>query len=1163
MDGDVDDEIEELGGLLREYRRAAGLTQAALAEAAGLSERGIQNIERGVRRPYRRTVAALVAALGLGPMQGARLTSLAARESAPSATPAGRPVPPAAVGERKPATVLCARIANLPLLQARLGAMVLRSVAGECLAAMQQEVERHGGAIERVDESGLIAVFGVPVARQDHAAAALRAALAIRDALTANRARVAHGWGVPLTVRIGLDSGAVELYHQGRDWRIVSEGTGSPLDRSAGLERNARPDAIWVGAAARQAAGDGFVWQEISAGRSGDGRASELLAAKDGRAVPTGGRTPIVGRLAELAQLWGAWEEVQVGRGRVVSITGEAGIGKSRLVAELARRLDEQKSRWLAASCFAHADATTYQPFRELLRACLELQPGTPAPTHVQIAEPLSALGLDPTAATYLGLLLGATVDDPLVRRLPPALLRTRTIEAVVRVLLATADRRPLVIVLEDVHWIDDGSEAILAALVEGLRARPLLLVLTARSEGLHPWAGGAVPGHPTSPMPSASMAATLRAILRRPQATHLSLGRLSPTESQRLVEQVADQELPPELVRLAAERAAGVPLFAVALSRALMDDASTHQHHDPTNGSASTRPSAIDALPATIRDVLLARVDHLPPSLKRVLQTAAVIGPEQAYPILAEVMEQSPELESALVRLEDLGFLHLARLAPERCYTFDHVLMQVAVYETLLPEAARRQHERVGRAIEAVYADRLEEQYELLAHHYARGADDEKAVEYLVLASRKAVAASAMAAAHDYFEAARARLDRLPDTEVNRARRADVVLEQFPVMLLLGRLPAYHALLRECEPLVTGLGNRARLAAYYTLVGACEWASGEVARARATLLRATTLAADADDEVRAMADVTLQRCELDLGHYPAALLAYERVRPVVDRLLNLHWYLWTLTGAMWAHAYQGRWAEARAVGSQAVHMGEDLDDPGMQSHVLLNLAIISLDQGDPDRAAGEVGRALELATSPADRLMAEATAGWVTCRQWRRRGEAAAHAQAIVAQEQAAAALEAVGPMAAAINIGIGLGESLLVIRQTERARATLVEYGRRAERAGMRFQHARAERLLGGLALATDDEAAERHLVRSVEILTELGAENELALARATYGHLLARRGQHDAAREQTDWAVATLSRLGTRDGLERIRMDLEACMPDAVDVRGRGALPPDRER
>jgi tetratricopeptide (TPR) repeat protein len=309
-------------------------------------------------------------------------------------------------------------------------------------------------------------------------------------------------------------------------------------------------------------------------------------------------------------------------------------------------------------------------------------------------------------------------------------------------------------------------------------------------------------------------------------------------------------------------------------------------------------------------------------------------------------------------------------------------------------------------------------------------------------------------------------------------------------------------------------------------------------------------------DEGRAMAEVTLLRCELDLGHYDAAIEAYERARPTVDRLLDLHWYLWSRTGALWAYAYQGRWAESRALADEALRVGEELDDRGMQSHILLNVAIISMDQGDPDRAALEVQRAVELAQAPSDRLMAEATAGWVACCLGQDDAGSAAHQQAIAAQEQAAAALDAGGLVPAAINIGVALGEALLVSGQTERARTVLIAYGQRAERAGMRFQQARAERLLGEIAFAASTGPAElgaaaSHLERSIRLFTDLGAENDLALARAAYGRLLARRGQPDAAREHVDWALTTLTRLGTRDARQFGQFGLGALPRTVVDV------------
>ena len=565
------------GRLLREYRRAAGLTQAELAERAGLSERGIQNLERGARRPYPATLERLASALHLAldertELQAAVLAiSRRTDEQPASRYRLRRDLPGRAAspglgpqGERKSATVLCARLANAPLLAARLRPPDLRRVLDGFVKLATREVERYGGVVQRLDDSGLVALFGVPVAQEDHAARALHAALGIRDALAADRARDPRGRELALIVSAGLDSGPLVVRRAHGAWTLGEDEAG-PLERAVRLQRAAAGGTVQVAEATWRAAGSGFVGRAvgpIATDEHGEPvQVYELLRAAGPRRRDT--RMPLVGRAAELAELRATWTQARSGQGRVVSLVGEAGIGKSRLLAELQRDLAAANTRCLVGSCYAHADAISYLPFREVLRVCFDVEEAAPSLARPRVVARLAALGLDAGAiAPYLFHVLGYAVDDPLFAQLPVHLVRARAVEAVQAVLLAEAASRPLALVLEDFHWIDKGSEEIVGALVEALADRPVLLVLAYRPEYLHPWAHE--PSHTTvslGPLPRASAAALARAIPARAHATRVAVGPLASADAEVLARGVAGERgLSSALVRRVASQGGREP---------------------------------------------------------------------------------------------------------------------------------------------------------------------------------------------------------------------------------------------------------------------------------------------------------------------------------------------------------------------------------------------------------------------------------------------------------------------------------------------------------------------------------------------------------------------------------------------------------------------------
>jgi tetratricopeptide (TPR) repeat protein len=965
---------------------------------------------------------------------------------------------------------------------------------------------------------------------------------------------VRRRWGVALHVRLGVHTGLVFAGSDGDAPLQNAPGSPDALALATQLQCLAPAGAIWVGESTYRAARWAFAWRAVGP-RTVDGlgeplRVHELLGQATARtrfdALAQRELTRFVGRERELHELLARWEQAKLGQGQIVSITGEAGIGKTRLIYEFKRRL-ALEALVLEGSCFAYGDVIPYLPFLDILRAEFGLaSPAGPAEAKARIAESLRARHLDSRTVTpYLYNLFSLPVDDTGFARLPEYLIRERTGAAIRTVLLTEARRQPLVLVLEDVHWIDKASEEVLGALVETMADQAILLLLVYRPEYLHTWASLEQHTEITlTRLPSRSGAALVRAILTRPYAGRLPLERLSPEESHLLVQGLLGTDaVPVELEQVVTDKAEGNPLFMEELTRSLVEGGDVTWHG---SGYALSRPPETLELPATVEGVLLARVDRLNEESKTVLQVAAVIGRVFGEALLAAALPTGIALDEILLQLEDLELIYTASPAPQREYSFKHVLLQEAVYQSL-PESQRAAyHQRVGRAMEALYPDRLEEHYELLAYHYARSTDIDNAIAYLDLANQKAARINAVAEAKEYFDEAMKLLDALPPTRQNQYRRIDLLVRQQDIFHLLGKQQEYYAWLGMYRSTVLDLSDTDLLWQFYLCVAHYEWILGYYRQSFETATTAARLV-DAIESIDGIADTRccLLWCYVSLGNYAHALIARGEALLAYEHSLNLRWYIWTLAAAVWAYTFLGRWDEALQDALRALATGEEFADHSAISFASWTAALVHTYRGDLEQALEYARRAVDQAPTPADKLWAQDQLGWTLCRAGR--------------PAEGIELLAALGPVARATGFawatlmnGLRLAEGYWLAGDYDRALEAVAEPLALAEQTGMRFYVASAQRLLGEIKLSANlgvnglAEAAE-HFEKSIALLYEIGAENELALALAGYGHLHQRRGDVARARACLTEALAIFERLGTLREPDRVRQLLAALPED----------------
>ncbi len=1183
------------GALLRRYRIAAGLTQEALADRAGLSARGIADLERGVRRfPHFHTLRCLVEALELAPDDrvsfvaagqrqpksgepaaragtrrcgrcehenaaeasfcvecgcplgaacpacgtfgdpadrfcgacGASRTAAAGAYTAPRQTPVVAPATPqrigAAEGEHKQATVLFCRLADPAALVRGLGHEGMLSFLDSFFEQAVAEVRRFEGTISSFLNDGFVALFGVPVAYEDHARRGVLAALGLQRALGE---RFRH------TVRTGLNTGlvAVAQLGAGADRRVSAVGETTTV---AGLlQQQAEPGTIVIGpATARLVTGyvrllglgrvpipgiDGPVEMFRVAGvgprRSPIeglgarplsrfvGRDLEMRTLHDvldqvGVSGELSARRPLselIGRDGELAALRGPLAKVEAGHGQVVGVVGEPGIGKSRLVYEFRRNLGDRPVSYLEGRCLSYAGGVPYLPIVDVVRAnCGIVEGDAPDVVAEKVRFGLQEVGLNADAQVpYVLHLLGLGERVPALKRLSAEAIKARMFETLRAWSLHGSRRRPLIIVIEDLHWIDRSSEEYLTSLAESLAGAPVLLLCTWRPGYRPPWS-------------------------EHSYVTQLALRRLGPRDSLSVVRSVLGTDrVPAALARVILQRAEGNPFFLEELARAALEYG---------------EEAADTLVPDTVQGVLMARIDRLPDMPRRVLQTASVLGREVPLRLLERVWSEPAGLAEQLQELQSLEFVY-EQAGPDRGFVFKHALTQDVAYETLLEGRRRALHAAAGRAIESLYAERLEEVYDRLAHHYSKTDEAPKAIEYLRLFADRAAGMHAHSDAARAIEEALEHVVRLPAGEQDR-RLVELAVQLGGSYYFLGRFADTVELLERNHSRMERLDDHRLAGRFFFELAHAHSHLGDSRQAVACCERAISHAERAADaETCGKGHYVLCKESMWVARFADGL---EHGRRAVEYLEPKGARWWLGQSLCWQginRYFMGQLDEALECAAGGFAIGEQLGDHRLQSYAAWNRAWFSATRGDGQDAIDWGHRSIELSPDPlnnafslgwtgyaylehgdAERAIAligrsiELLAGMRYSRLvgWFRGWLAEAH---LMAGDPVRANEEATLGLQTSLDIGFiwAVGLAQRALGHIARAEADIGE-GRRwlsealatFEKTGSRFDVARTHLALAGLSAEQGDEpSAAAHREAARRLLIELGLAPEAA--------------------------------------------------------------------
>ncbi len=618
-------------------------------------------------------------------------------------------------GERKQVTVLFADLKGSMELLADRDPEDARALLDAVLTRMMEAVHRYEGTVNQVMGDGIMALFGAPLALEDHALRACYAALAIQNSIKsfAEEARREHG--VEVHIRVGLNSGEVVVQAIGSDLRMDYTAVGQTVNLASRMEQLAQPGSIRLTADTLRFA-EGFIQAEPLGpvpikGMSEAVEVFELTGATSGRtrfqATAAGGLTKFVGRRNELEDLQGALNKAEEGHGQIFATVAEAGVGKSRLYWEFTRSHRTKDWMVIESGSVSYGKATAYKPVIDLLKAYFSVEDSD---DHRRIREKVTGkvLTLDesltPAIPPVLSL-LEVPIEDEGWTNLDPPQRRQRTLDGVKGLLLREAKVQPLCLVFEDLHWIDTETQALLDSLIESLPGARALLLVNYRPEYEHGWANMSF-------------------------YTRLRLDPLSSEGAEELLAAIlgGDPALDP-LKKLLIERTEGNPFYLEESVQTLIE--SEALVGAPGAYLLTEEVSKIQ-VPSTVQAILAARMDRLPPEEKRLLQTASVIGTHMSCPLLAAIAEMSEEeLNRGLSALQASEFLYETNLFPEREFTFKHALIHEVTYGSLVQETKRALHALVIEAYERVYPDRLSEHLDTLAHHLVRGEVWSKASKY------------------------------------------------------------------------------------------------------------------------------------------------------------------------------------------------------------------------------------------------------------------------------------------------------------------------------------------------------------------------------------------------------------------------------------------------
>jgi class 3 adenylate cyclase/ABC-type dipeptide/oligopeptide/nickel transport system ATPase component len=728
--------------------------------------------------------------------------------------PKAQPLPPSD-SARKHVTVLFSDMSGYTSMTEKLDPEETKEIMGKIFGEISKVVAKYGGFIEKFIGDAVMALFGVPTAHEDDPVRAIKASREIHDVVSSLSTQFEKRIGKPLDMHTGICTGLVVTGEVN-----LEKGThgvlGDTINTAARLSGLAKPGEIVISPDTYHQAEGYFNFEALEPttvkGKAEPIKTYRVISPKDDPTKThrlSGMRAELIGRKVEMAQLQEAVTNLKQGKGSIFSIVGDAGTGKSRLIEDFKASINLEEVQWREGHAYAYSQNIPYFPLIDLLSRAWQITDGDNLEQVKKKVETGAGYLISDKSELipYLGSLY--SIKYPEIEDVSPEYWKARLHEAIQLILANLCKRSPTIICIEDLHWADPSSVELLRNILSGIRYPAIFLCIY----------------RPTFSLFTSHQATTIKTY------REIKIQDLSPGESQDMVESLLkSKDVPPELKKFIQTKIEGNPFYLEEVINSLLETAALIQQDDKWLLTKSLTEANI---PSTVQGVISARLDRLERETKRILQEASVIGRAFLYEILKRISNLKEYIDKSLITLERLDLIKTISLQPELEYIFKHVLTQEVVYNGLLMKERRLIHESIGKVIEELYQDRLEEFYEMLAYHYSRSDNRNKAVHYLKLSGNKSIRNNALWEAYNFYKEAIGILRQMPESEQHKKEQIETIFLMTVPTRLLGYPEDSIDFLKEGEMLCKGLGDRRSLANLYNFMNLYYSVKGDPAQSR------------------------------------------------------------------------------------------------------------------------------------------------------------------------------------------------------------------------------------------------------------------------------------------------------------------------------------------
>jgi predicted ATPase/class 3 adenylate cyclase len=1016
-------------------------------------------------------------------------------------------------GERRQATVVFSDLSGYTAMNEQLDPEEVEGIMSRIKAEAVRIVESYGGSVNQFVGDEILALFGIPTAHEDDPLRAVKAALELHEMVRHISPEVEGRIGKPLRMHTGINTGLIVTHL--RDDRDGLFGiTGKTVNTGARLRSQAGSDEILVGPETQKLIAPYFETVALEKIRM-KGKAEPTIPFRVIReskihsrfeASEQKGFTTYTGRDQELTALYACLGKVLQKEGQFVTVVGEAGVGKSRLLYEFRHRLDQENVTVLQGRCHAYGSDIPYLPFIDALRWGLRLkEEDSPAELLEKAVTNIKAI--DPSLEQFIPLylhLLSIPSDYSLPAHLQGKELRKAMEQALVVMITLNTQHGPMILILEDWHWSDDASQAALKHLIGVTAPYALMVVVTYRPSYPANW--GYLSHH-----------------------TPVMLKPLDASNTENIVKSVTRAaRLPQGLGKLIYDRTGGNPFFIEEVCYSLIEAGVVVVKDEEASLAQSLDKLS---LPDTVQAVIRTRLDRLDRNAKEALRLASVIGRVFSQRILERISSAKAALSESLEAMKALEVIQQIRVLPEAEYSFRHVLTQTVVYESLLLQRRKEIHGAIGAAIEELYCQRLEEQAPILAYHYIRSDQQRKAIEYALLAGDQAAGLYANTEATTYYEQAFAISQTLPVSSRVQRWQIDAALKLAAVGITRQDIERDRRNLEQAHSLAKALSDERRLAQVLYWLGRIPYILGDpqtaIDYAKQSLELAERLG---DDALAAPAVNLLARAYSQLSEFAQSAPLIERSVEQMRRLGNKTEEASAAAYAGWVLGQLGNFESAFRYVDRGLQLARDIQNPFAEAACCFFYGVTRVFRGEWNEAIKDFEEARRIADRTGDQFRIYVTKVW---EGWARTS-AGDPGRGRVLLEEAFALAGQIGTKMQLSFVKANLAASLVAMGELEAVVAICQEGIHLAEETGDKFGKALAHRALADALLCLDPadlQEAERAILEAIRVQQWISAKPELARSYVSYAHILTGRGEQERAKEYLARAIGMFQQMGMK--------------------------------